>query len=153
MREGATTMPMTHYVFLDPDGTQDFGVVVIIVAATGVTYAHQCGGLATEIREIEGFAVPVAGPNAAQSLRAFFHQRFMGNVPLSGERWTPALLDELGALVADLKLWKTFSADSPHSDHPASLLLDMVRLPELTEAWIPVETIYGPGVLLFPNSD
>jgi hypothetical protein len=38
-------------------------------------------------------------------------------------------------------------------DERAFLDLDRSRLEELTEAWIPVRSAYGPGVLVFANSD
>lgn len=33
------------------------------------------------------------------------------------------------------------------------LKLDLQRIDDLTEAWIPVQTAYGRGVLIFDNSD
>ena len=149
------------YIFLDPDGTQDFGSLVIVAAPTGVVYAHQCGGLATEDREQEGFAVPVGGPSAARPLRAFFHQEFHGNPPILGSRgnvmlgpwWTDAQITELQALVEQVALWKTYASPSGMDDVRTFLKLDLDRLDELTEAWIPVHTAYGRGVLIFANSD
>ena len=44
---------MGSYVFLDPDGSQEWGLVVIVAAATSVFYAHQCGGHTTALREID----------------------------------------------------------------------------------------------------
>jgi hypothetical protein len=75
---------MQPYIFLDPDGTQPLGLIAIVAAATGVTYAHQCGGYATEIRQLEGFVVPVGDAAAAQPLHAFFAQCFHGNPPRGG---------------------------------------------------------------------
>jgi hypothetical protein len=149
------------YIFLDPDGTQDFGLVVIVAAATGVTYAHQCGGLATILCEMEGFAVPLGGPMASEPLRAFFHRRFRGNPPmlsrdlesLPGAQWTPEALEELSGLVEQIAFWKTHSDASGKDDEPHHLRLDRARIGELTEAWVPVSTVYGPGVLVFANSD
>ena len=46
------------YIFLDPDGSQGAGVVVIVQAPTGVVYASQVAGMQTEERSVEGFAIP-----------------------------------------------------------------------------------------------
>jgi hypothetical protein len=149
------------YIFVDPDGTQEFGSLVIVVAPTCVVYAHQCGGLACELRELEGFAVPVGGPSAARPLRTFFHQTFHGNPPVPGHNttarlgpwWTDAQIGELQALVEQIAFWKTYAPESGTDDERTFLKLDLERLEELTEAWIPVQTAYGSGVLIFANSD
>jgi uncharacterized protein DUF6210 len=152
---------MQPYIFLDPDGTQPLGLIAIVAAATRVTYAHQCGGHATEIRQLEGFAVPVGDATAAQPLRAFFAQRFHGNPPIGGLNaekrsdggWTAADLEELDLLLGHIALWKTSPEGSGVDDERAFLHLDRSRLEELTEAWVPVRSVYGPGVLVFANSD
>ena len=145
---------MKPYVFLDPDGTQDFGLLVVVVLQTGVTYAHQCAGLRTEIREVEGFVIPVGGPEAAAPLLAFFHTRFQGNAPSRASdvapTWTDADVQELEALVSNIPLWKTMRDGGSER---ACLKLDSSKLSDATEAWIPVQTAYGPGILLFKNSD
>ncbi len=68
---------------------------------------------------------------------------------MPGSQWTPEALDELSGLVERIAFWRTSRMD----DQPHYLQLDRTRLDELTEAWIPVRTIYGPGVLVFANSD
>lgn len=149
------------YIFLDPDGTQEFGSLVIVAAPTGVVYAHQCGGLTCEDRELEGFAVPVGGPSAARPFRTFFLQEFHGNPPVPGNRgslmlgpwWTDAQITELQALVEQIALWKTYAPKSGMDDERTFLKLELDRLDELTEAWIPVHMAYGRGVLIFANSD
>jgi Family of unknown function (DUF6210) len=142
------------YVFFDPDGTQDFGLLVVVVLPTGVTYAHQCAGLRAEIREVEGFAIPVGGPEAAAPLLTFFRTRFHGNPPsrVSGvaPTWTDADVQELEALVSNIPLWKTMRDGRSER---VFLKLDISKLSDATEAWIPVQTAYGPGILLFKNSD
>jgi len=149
------------YIFFDPDGTQPLGLIAIVAAATGITYAHQCGGYATEIRQLEGFAVPVGDATAAQPLCAFFAQRFHGNPPI-GERnaekrsyggWTAADLEQVDLLLGHIALWKTYPEGSGMDDEREFLHLDRNRLDELTEGWIPVRSVYGPGVLVFANSD
>jgi len=75
-------MAVYPYIFLDPGGTQPLGLIAIVAPATGVTYAHHCGGYATESRQLEGFAVPVGDATVALPLRAFFAQRFHGTTRL-----------------------------------------------------------------------
>ena len=107
-------MPI-NYIFLDPDGTQDFGLLVIVAAPTGVVYAHQCGGLYTLQREAEGFIVPVGSLETAKALLVFFHRRFRGNPPFREpvkaldlwDEWPPDALEELETLVGEIFLWKT----------------------------------------------
>jgi uncharacterized protein DUF6210 len=151
----------THYIFLNPDGTQDFGVLVIVAAPTGVIYAHQCGGVYNLQREAEGFVVPVGSPEAAKPLLAFFKRRFRGNPPdrepgqalTPWAAWTPNALAELASLVSEIYLWKTNPDSAETEDERVAISLDRSRLDELTEAWIPVLTVYGPGILVFANSD
>lgn len=154
-------VPATYYIFLNPDGRQEMGLIAIIAAQTGVTYAHQCGGLAAVECHLQGFAIPLGGPAAAAPLQRFFRETFQGNPPItrqhsqtSGSRqWTDIQLDELAALVGAVELWKTYPSQARQEDQRAFVQLDRSRIGELTEAWIPVQTVYGPGVLVLPNSD
>jgi hypothetical protein len=151
------------HIFLDPDGTQEFGLYVIVETATGVEYSHQCAGLYNEIRTMEGFLVPLGGFDESRPLQKFFRVHFHGNPPLPkefaasvyGAKWTEELLDELEALVAQIDFWKTSSPNDTEDDQTqrAFLHLDRSRVRELTEAWVPVATVYGVGVLVFSNSD
>jgi hypothetical protein len=150
-----------RYVFLDPDGTQQLGLVIIVAAKTGVWYAHQCGGYSTEERDIKGFAVPLGAVSAEQPLISFFRDTFHGNPPAldrdleadAGGQWSADALDVLAALVGAILFWKTYPRTSGYEDERTFLELDRSRLRELTEAWVPVRTVYGPGVLIFANSD
>lgn len=148
---GRYTIGMGTYIFLDPDGSRGVGLTVVVAAPTGVTYAHQCAGHATDVRELEGFAVPLSGTEAAAPLLAFF-RRFRGNPPdICGETWSDSQIEQLSDIVAVIPFWQTSRAD--HDDSREFLALDETRLDSLTEAWIPVQTAYGPGVLLCDNSD
>jgi len=62
----------------------------------------------------------------------------------------PERLQQLRALVQAIPYW-TRSGDG--EDHRGHLLLDESRLLELVEAWVPVITADGPGVLTWPNCD
>lgn len=46
-------------IAIAPDGTQDFGLMVLIEHASGIRYEVQCGGHMTERRSREGYIVPV----------------------------------------------------------------------------------------------
>ena len=140
-------------VELDPDGTQGIGLLVIVKAATGVTYRQQCAGLATESRTVEGFLIPVGGPKAAKKLFDWFQSTFHGGCYSSSSRgspWTPETSATLAELVAEIPCWRT-DGDGRETRH--FLQLDTERMDECVEAWIPVITPYGPGVLTLDNSD
>ena len=149
------------YIFVDPDGRNGVGLVVIVIASTGVIYAHQCGGLRVLERMAEGFAVPLGDSKAAQPFIEFFRDEFHGNPPdldygsdaSFGNRWSSDALNALSTIVETVAFWETHSSASEKEDHQAFLQLDLTRLSELTEAWVPVLTAYGPGVLIFDNSD
>jgi hypothetical protein len=145
---------MEAYVFLDPDGTRGVGLTVVVARKTGVTYAHQCAGFATETRELEGFAVPLGGEEVAAPLLSFF-RRFKDSPPKagspSGEGWTQSLVADLGSIVSNIPFWHTDRDQG--TERRLHLDLDVGRLSEFTEGWIPVRTGYGPGVLLCNNND
>jgi hypothetical protein len=158
---GQSDSDTERYIFLDPDGTKGVGLVVIVMAPTGVIYGHQCAGLNNEQRTAEGFAVPLGGAAPAQPLLGFFRETFHGNPPAMdesldarlGAQWSEEALDELATLVGAIPFWKTYPESAGREDQRTFLELDRARLSELTEAWIPVTTAYGPGVLIFDNSD
>jgi hypothetical protein len=131
------------YVFINPDGTSDPGVLVLILAATGIIYRSQVGGHYTENRQDEGYLIPVGSEADSLSLRGFFRDTFKNWPPatfdLSNEhRWTEERLQMLERLIAD---------------RHGGITLDRGRLDHLTEAWVPVRTEYGEGILLWENSD
>jgi hypothetical protein len=139
------------YVFLDPDGSQGAGLVVIVQAPTGVVYASQVGGYANEEREVEGFAIPLFNPHHLNVLKLFFGG-YSGNPLYPGtsyERWQERDLQALAEIIGRIPLWQT----NRDKDEPASLEFDSARLQELTEGWIPILTPYGPGILTHQNCD
>ena len=144
---------MPAYIFLDPDGSQDFGLVAIVRDGTGVVYAHQCGGLMNDLCEAEGFAVPLGGPPAARGLVDYFRKRFRGYPPRPpGDAYTAGDRQIISALVSEIPFWHTVR-EGTGEDEPFFLGLDLDRFEEVTEGWIPVLTAYGPAVLVFPNSN
>jgi len=134
------------YVFLDPDGTQGAGVVVVVQAPTGVVYASQVGGHANEERTVEGFAVPLFHPleKVLRTVPGAPPDSAAGHVG-----WKDADVQALAELVRSIPLWHT----GRNADEPACLELDPARLSDLTEGWIPVLTAYGPGILTHQNGD
>lgn len=145
-------------VFLDPDGTQAPGWIAVIVGApTGVVYIQQCAGTATDERALEGFLIPLggasmtpeSGPIDPAAFTAIFHRgracAFGG-----GEGGLPAdRLARLRALVEALPCWSRIGDE----DRRDPLRLDDARLDALVEAWVPVLTPHGPGVLVWANCD
>jgi hypothetical protein len=141
---------MPHIV-LDPDGTQPIGLVIIVEAHTGVTYEQQCGGYCNEERTIEGFLIPVGGLPATQGIYAWFWSTFKGHCYYaSGNPWTPETVNQLQALIAEIPCWHSERGCESELHH---LQLDIGRMSECIEAWIPVLTPYGRGILTLDNSD
>jgi hypothetical protein len=145
------------YIFLDPDGTQQLGIFVIVAAYTGVTYGQQCAGTTTDVRELEGFLLPVSTDltrtkqEGLAQLVNFFkaYQRFMNDTQSS--QWPETLLEELELIIEAIRDWE--SKKETEIDVPHTLLFDKTRLSEIAEAWVPVHTVYGPGILTWHNSD
>lgn len=148
----------SQFVFLDPDGTLPPWLAVIIRRETGVVYANQAAGVATEERLAEGFLVLLggwsydvdAGRIDLAALNDVFHEGdacmwAWRGLDLPGDR-----LAKLHALISGIPLWLY----GPGGDHSKfSLRIDTRRLDELAEAWIPLETPAGPGVLVYKNCD
>ena len=148
-----------HHVFLDPDGTLGDWTFVIVAAPTGVRYRQQCAGVACEERELEGYLVPVGGVKLdsengrieATNLTAIFHRGGACVFGSASGRLPADRLQELRRLVAAVPWWTTGESTEP--DLRGYLEIDESRLAELTEAWVPVTTTAGCGVLVWSNCD
>jgi len=141
-------------VFIDPDGSNHDGIFVIVAAPTGVTYKQQCGGLLTEQQSLEGFLIPLSAKDQAEKIYQWFWDTFNGNCygrPDVISLWTPAYTTQLRELVSGVNMFWTRASDGEDELHP--LILDESRMNECIEAWIPVITPYGPGILTLRNSD
>ncbi len=55
--------------------------------------------------------------------------------------------------MAGIPCWKIFMPRRSQDDRQEPLQIDDSRLYELCEAWVPVLTANGPGVLLWENCD
>jgi hypothetical protein len=150
-----------RYVSIDPDGSIDIGLLVIVEHSSGVIYGVQCGGTAMEERHVRGYIVPVGGIRSTvdedlsriepAEFRRVFHD---GDVCRSD--WRGAILpierrEQLAQLVREVPFWST-APGSTESDRTA-LELDSRRLDQIVEAWVPVQTPDGPGILVWDNCD
>jgi hypothetical protein len=135
-------------ISLDMEGL-DLGLVLLVPHRSGVAYRQQCNGAKCEHRELEGFALPMAGAAAARGFMRWFEERFPSySLP---ENWREEDYADLSSLVRTIMSWPEDSADNAGDLVP--LELDRERLGEVTEAWIPVVSALGPAVLVFENSD
>ncbi|WP_431772497.1 DUF6210 family protein [Streptomyces cucumeris] len=139
-----------RYIFLDPDGTgSGQGWMFVIVAApTGVIYQNQAGGFRCAQYQQEGYLVPVFGRDLDDDLKGIFVRELKGQ----GSRrmdWPADLLDRLRIAVA---FYISVSTDGDDAS-PTPLALDESRLSEADEAWVPVVTPDGPGILVWENCD
>lgn len=146
-------------ILLDPDGTWTPGWLVVVVAGrTGVRYEQQCCGVACDVREVEGYLVPLGGLKYRSEdglidtaeFRSVFH---LGDScsDATGERLPPRQKQRLRELVAAVPYWVV--GDNGKGDAREHLTVDDARLGELAEAWVPVTTPDGPGVLMWDNCD
>ncbi|NYI03557.1 DUF6210 family protein [Allostreptomyces psammosilenae] len=141
-------MGTTRFVFLDPDGMAGGWLYVVVRAPTGVVYQQQYGGTACRQGEVEGFLVPVFGPDALEALHALFVEEFRG-AGTPNHSWPEPERARLRGAVAGITYW----ASDGHTEEPHPLRLDESRILDVDEAWVPVVTPDGPGVLLWFNSD
>lgn len=139
------------YIILDPDDSQLLGLCVIVEAMTGVTYANQVAGYATEIRSLEGFLIPVGNVDSAKVIYNWFWRTFHGNCYHPETDWTSERTRVLSELVSQIPCWLTSS--NVELDERRFLILDENRMNDCVEAWIPVITPYGRGILTLNNSD
>lgn len=144
-------------VFLDPDGTLPLWLGVVVRAETGVVYSAQCGGVSTEQRLIEGYFVPLGGAKfdvdrgdvELDPLSVVFHRDDNCQWTWRGADLPKDRLSALGLLVEEICYW----GSAEGHDLRSKLQIDHSRISELAEAWIPVLTPNGPGVLLYKNCD
>jgi len=149
-----------RYVFLDPDGTSPPWAAVIIESQTGVVYANQCGGIRCDERLAEGYLVPLSGlkvnvddgPIDPSELTTVFHQGRACCYNWATSRVPDDRVERLRELVAAIPFWSCRHR-AGDEDSRTALRLDDARLEEICEAWVPVVTTEGPGVLVYQNCD
>jgi hypothetical protein len=148
-----------RYVYLDPDGTWDEWLIVAINHPTDVIYGTQCAGINNSQRLIEGYLVPLGGAQfqyekgriKPEALRAVFHRGQHCLSDLDGQSLPDDRRVQLVTLIEAIPYWHTTL--DVNADTRSHLSLDQDRNNELVEAWIPVQTPDGPGVLLYRNCD
>jgi hypothetical protein len=150
---------MSRVLLIDPDGSAQNYLGVVVCHPTGIIYQQQCGGVETVMRSTEGYFVPVGGVTfdpdqglvESEALTTPFHddRRCMyggATVRLPADR-----LAVLRGLVSSIPFW-TFRRDG-EVEQRGHLYLDDTKLNELVEAWLPVVTPVGVGFLTWPNCD
>jgi len=148
-----------RFVFIDPDGTLPDWLILVVRHTTGVVYATQCAGLSVEQRLVEGYIVLLggaqfdvdAGSIAVDPLRQVFHEEGNCQWGWTGAGLPPERLATLRRLIEAIPWWRCELAGSPESK--TRLRIDAERADEIAEAWLPVETPDGAGVLLYKNCD
>lgn len=151
---------LARSVLLDPEGTLVQWMAVLIRHPTGVIYSNQCGGTSTQPRYIEGYLVPV-GPDShvptvncnhlIESLRAPFHRAGGCIYPaVPGDKLPTEVVSMLSEAVRRIPFYHN---ELEHDSIRTLLEVDQAMLSQLVEAWIPVRTAAGPGVLVYTNCD
>lgn len=145
------------YIFIDADGTQSSWLYLIVEKSTQVFYTSQCAGLENQIRSTEGYLIPLIGltfdtdvllDEYSHKLRQIFHQ---GQSCRSATKLNTQQLDRLQSSIENITIW--FTNNEPEDDQRQHLCLDMSRLEEITEAWVPVISPYGKAILIWKNCD
>lgn len=145
------------YIFIDADGTQSSWLYLIVEKSTQVFYTSQCAGLENQIRSTEGYLIPLIGltfdayallDEYSHQLRQIFHQ---GQSCRSASKLNTQQLDRLQSYIENITIW--FTNNEPEDDQRQHLCLDMSRLEEITEAWVPVISPYGKAILIWKNCD
>lgn len=147
----------TNYIFIDADGTQTSWLYLIVEKPTQVFYATQCAGMENEIRLVEGFLIPLIGlsfnthdllDEYTQKLKHIFHQ---GQRCRNDGKLNQQQLDQLQCCIENITVW--LSTSDQVEDQRQHLFLDLNRLDEITEAWVPVISPYGQAILIWKNCD
>ncbi len=142
-----------RHVFIDPTGMLgEIGYSFVVVEApTGIVYEQQYGGTACRQGEREGYLVPVAGGEAVRRLRHLFEVSMKGT-GAQYEQLPDDVLEQVRSAVREVVFWK--STETGWGQEEGFFLeMDESRADEVDEAWVPVVTPDGPGVLTWPNSD
>lgn len=142
-------------VEVDPDGMfpEDW-MAVVIRHATSVVYVNQSAGLARQQRLVEGYLMMLGRavfevsepPTTGRELTAVFHDGEACRWEWTGDKVPENRMERLSRLVRQIAYWS-------YEHGRGQLQLDLARKDEIAEAWIPVLTPDGPGVLMHQNCD
>lgn len=143
----------SQFVYIDSDGTFGDWIAIVIENKTGIIYGTQCHGVICEQRYVEGFLIPCGGLliNADDGLltSAMLTSPFHSNGCMYNESFQ-SRVDEIAAIVQQIPIWHYVNINDCTRDY---LELDQDRAYEICEAWIPIKTKFGRGVLLWNNCD
>ncbi|MEU8134982.1 DUF6210 family protein [Streptodolium elevatio] len=144
---------MDHRLYVDLDHVEALEhdwLYVVLEAPTGVVYEIQHAGLACLHAQIEGHLIPTESTLGYPALIDLFVTRLQGTWA-SMDR-LPEHLDALRAAVAHIAI-PVGTSPGDFSQMLSPIAVDETRLAEATEAHIPVTTEFGPGILVWSNSD
>jgi Family of unknown function (DUF6210) len=136
-------------VFIDADGASEPYLLLLVLSPTNVVYAHQCGGYSCMQNSAEGFLVQIGDPGTREELYSWFQSEFDGSC-MNSSVWDKSRIDALAEIVSRVSCWHT---DSQGNDTRNFLVLDRGRMHQCVEAWIPVVSTYGQGIMVLKNSD
>ncbi len=143
----------SQFVYIDSDGTLGDWIAIVIENKTGIIYGTQCHGVLCEQRYVEGFLIPCGGLlfnsddgfiTPALLTLPFHSGGCMYNKSFQSE------VSEIANIVQRIPIWHYNNINDCTRDQ---LELDLDRIYEICEAWIPVKTKFGRGVLLWNNCD
>ncbi|MEU5875946.1 DUF6210 family protein [Spirillospora sp. NPDC047279] len=141
-----------RHVLLDPYDRGGW-LGAIVSAPTGVVYEQQYGGTARRQDRREGYFVPLPCEEALFELRDLFERELRSaGVWGANHRWSPEQLDRLRMAVAVIPFDMGYAPGDSGLLGPDPLRLDEGLLHQADEAWVPVVTPDGPGVLVWSNS-
>ena len=123
-------------------------MAVICEAETGVRYVHQTGGVRTLPRSTEGYYVPVFNGVVLADLRSLFEEELEGQGTRQGSEVLIPHQERIRNAVSQVLMDSSIGGPGE-----VPLQLDDSRFGEADEAWIPVVTPDGLGVLIWENSD
>lgn len=120
---------------------------VIVFAETGVFYRHQFAGLVCHSNTVQGYLVPVIADQALRDLDELFvrgggHDQC--GVVGQGE-WTDEMQQRVITAVETVNF---YPSDAPRQDYE-KLRVDLRRIDEMGEGWVPVITPDGDGVFIW----
>ncbi|MET9226436.1 DUF6210 family protein [Lentzea sp. NPDC003310] len=149
-------MTSKRYVSLNLDDTSGDWLYVVIEAETGVHYLLQYGGTACRQGDVQGYLVPLEEVSAElQALCTLFEVDY-GGAGKWNHGWPEEERVKLREIVDTIEYNQVVRyGAAPHEYHEEQhpLRLDESRMREADEAWIPVITPDGPGILVWCNSD
>jgi len=143
------TLKPVREVFVDQSGfLLHPWMAVLCQADTGIRYSHRTSGVRCLSRSMDGYYVPVFNRETLACLRSLFEEEREGQ----GARQGPEVLTPYRERIRDA-VSQVRMDSSVGGPGEVPLQLDYSRFGEADEAWIPVVTPNGPGVLIWENSD